>query len=121
MNEAALKERLKAIASKKETTVNKVWKILLLERFLARLSGSSHQEKFVFKGGLLLAQYVTINRETVDIDFLMTKIKVKKITIEKIFEEIAIINSEDGFLFTLFSVEELNQPHMEYTGFRVTP
>ncbi len=51
MNETALKERLKTVASKKETTVNKVWKQLLLERFLSRLSASSYHDKFIFKVG----------------------------------------------------------------------
>jgi len=120
MNEAALKERLKTIATEKETTFNKVWKQLLLERFLARLSDSPHQDKFIFKGGLLLAQYIAINRETIDIDFLMTKIKSEMQNIERVIKEIAAINSEDGFFFSWFSAEELNQPHMEYTGFRVT-
>lgn len=120
MNEAALKERLKTIATEKETTINKVWKQLLLERFLARLSDSPHQNKFIFKGGLLLAQYIAINRETIDIDFLMTKIKSEMQNIKKSVKEIVAINSEDGFFFTWFSAEELIQPHMEYAGFRVT-
>lgn len=120
MNEAALKERLKTIAKEKETTLNKVWKQLLLERFLARLSDSPHQNKFIFKGGLLLAQYIAINRETIDIDFLMTKIRNEMQNIEKIIKEVAVTSSEDGFTFTWFSAEELNQPHMEYTGVRVT-
>lgn len=69
MNESALKERLKIIAAERNTTLNKIWKQLLLERFLARLSNSSYQDKFIFKGGLLLAQYLPINRETIDVDF----------------------------------------------------
>ena len=120
MNEAALKERLKTIATEKGTTLNKVWKQLLLERFLARLSESLYQDKFIFKGGLLLAQYIPINRETIDIDFLMTKIKSEMQNIEKVIKEVATTDSKDGFSFTWFSAEELNQPHMEYTGFRVT-
>ena len=119
MNEAALKERLKTIAKEKETTLNKVWKQLLLERFLARLSSSPYQDKFIFKGGLLLAQYIAIKRETIDIDFLMTKIKNEMQDIEKAMKEVASTDTEDGFSFTWFSGEELNQPHMEYTGFRV--
>ncbi|HEX4045779.1 MAG TPA: nucleotidyl transferase AbiEii/AbiGii toxin family protein [Gammaproteobacteria bacterium] len=102
MNEAALKERLKIIATEKETTLNKIWKQLLLERFLARLSDSSYQDKFIFKGGLLLAQYIAINRETIDIDFLMTKIKSEMQHIEKVIKEVAATNSEDGFSFTWF-------------------
>ena len=74
MNEDALKERIKSIAKDKGTTFQEVWKQLLLERFLARVSKSKHQEKFIFKGGLLLAQYLEIGRETTDADFLMTKI-----------------------------------------------
>ena len=93
MNEAALKERLKTIATAKETTLNKVWKQLLLERFLARLSESPYQDKFIFKGGLLLAQYIAINRETIDIDFLMTKIKSEMQNIEKLMKEVAATNS----------------------------
>ena len=87
MNESALKERLKVIATEKETTLNKVWKQLLLERFLARLSASPYQDKFIFKGGLLLAQYIAINRETIDIDFLITKIKSEMQNIEKIIKK----------------------------------
>lgn len=120
MDETALKERLKVIASEKSTTLNKIWKQLLLERFLARLSNSSYQDKFIFKRGLLLAQYVAINRETVDIDFLMTKIQRDTGWIEKIIKEISITHLEDGFSFVWSSVEILDQPHMEYEGFRVS-
>lgn len=50
----------------------------------------------------------------------MAKIKSEMQNIEKVIKEVAATNSEDGFSFTWFSAEELNQPHMEYTGFRVT-
>jgi hypothetical protein len=78
------------------------------------------EDKFIFKGGLLLAQYLPINRETIDIDFLMTRIKNEMQKIEEVIKEVATINSNDGFSFIWFSAQELNQPHMEYTGFRVT-
>jgi hypothetical protein len=48
MNEAALKARLKFIAQEKLKTFNEVWKQLLLERFLARLSRSTYREQFIF-------------------------------------------------------------------------
>lgn len=75
MNEAALKARLKFIAKEKLKTFNEIWKQLLLERFLARLSRSMYREQFIFKGGLLLAQYIDLGRETTDIDFSMNKMK----------------------------------------------
>lgn len=39
----------------------------MLERFLARLSKSKYQDKFIFKGGLLLAHYLEIGRETMEV------------------------------------------------------
>ncbi len=64
MNEEALKSRLKNIATQKNMTFNQIWKQFLLERFLARLSVSNHQEKLIFKGGFFLANYLNIGRGT---------------------------------------------------------
>lgn len=120
MNTHALKDRLKIIAKEKGVTFNEVWKQLLLERFLARLSVSEHQEKFIFKGGLLLAQYLVIGRETTDADFLVTKLKAEAPTIEATILEILASEVDDGFLFSWSDIEPLTQPHMNYPGFRVT-
>ena len=119
INENGLKERLRVIASENATTVNKIWKQLLLERFLARLSTSPHQNKFIFKGGLLLANYIKINRETVDLDFSLTKIKSETKNIEEAISEVATTDIHDGFYFKWDSIDELNQPHMNYNGFRI--
>lgn len=50
----------------------------------------------------------------------MTKIKSEMKNIETAIKEIAATNSEDGFSFTWLSADELSQPHMEYSGFRIT-
>lgn len=120
MNETALKERLKTIAKEKNISFNEVWKQLLLERFLARLSESKHQDNFIFKGGLLLAQYLTIGRETTDVDFLMKKIKSNAESVETAMKDIVAIDLKDGFSFLWSSLDELSQPHMEYPGYRVS-
>lgn len=119
LNESALKARLQAVAIEKKTTVNQIWKQLLLERFLARLSVSRHQNKFIFKGGMLLAQYIEIGRETIDLDFLMTKLKAEAKKLELSMTEILEIDIEDGFHFKFHSIKELSQPHMSYSGFRI--
>lgn len=118
MNETALKERVKIIAKEKGVTFNEVWKQLLLERFLARLSRSIHHEHFIFKGGLLLAQRIEIGRETTDIDFLMTRIRSETLAIETACREIIATRVDDGFNFNFESLDELTQPHMDYPGFR---
>ena len=120
MNTNALKDRLKIIAKEKNATFNEVWKQLLLERFLSRLSASDYQKKFIFKGGLLLSQYLVIGRETTDADFLVTKLKTDAPAIEAAIQQILTSEVEDGFSFSWSGIEELNQPHMDYPGFRVT-
>lgn len=120
MNSEALKDRLKYIAKEQGRTFNEVWKQLLLERFLARLSSSSHQKSFIFKGGLLLAQYLEIGRETKDVDFLLKRIRAERPAVEAALKEVISADLEDGFQFTWSGIEELQQPHMEYAGFRAT-
>lgn len=118
INEQALKDRLQTIAKEKEIPFNACWKQLLLERFLVRLSLSSHVNKFIFKGGFLLSYMMKIGRETVDLDFLLTRMTAEVKALEKVFEEIVSIPSDDGFTFSFENIEILSQPHMEYPGYR---
>lgn len=78
INEQALKDRLHTIAKEKDIQFNSCWKKLLLERFLTRLARSSHSNKFIFKGGFLLAYMMKIGRETTDLDFLLMHMKTGK-------------------------------------------
>jgi len=111
-------DRLQTIAKEKEIPFNACWKQLLLERFLARLARSPHVDKFIFKGGFLLSYMMKIGRETVDLDFLLTRINAEVKGLQEVFEEIASISSNDGFTFSFESIELLSQPHMEYPGYR---
>jgi len=119
MNENALKERLKTISKEMGITFNDCWKRLLLERFLTRIAHSIHKEKLIFKGGFLLSYLLDTDRETVDLDFLLSKLKAQADDIRAVIEEIAQVELADGFKFTWSSIEELSQPHMEYIGFRI--
>ena len=119
MKEQALKERLHVISKEKDIRFNECWKKLLLERFLFRLSQSPLRKKIVFKGGSLLAYILKIGRETIDLDFLITKIKAKENEIQKSIEKIISEKSDDGFIFSLDKIKMLNQPHMLYPGYRI--
>lgn len=119
MNEQSLKDRIKQIAKEKNIKINFCWKQLLLERFLARLSRSSHANKLIFKGGFLLSYLMKIGRETTDLDFLLTKMSAEKKDLQKVFEQIISIHSEDGFNFSFESIDLLSQPHMVYPGYRI--
>ncbi len=120
MNEQALKDRLLIIAKEKRIHFNECWKKLLLERFLVRLSKSSEKEKMIFKGGFLLSYLIDIGRETVDLDFLVTRMNVEEKEIRDAIERILFERLEDGFAFSYEKIELLNQPHMAYSGYRIT-
>jgi predicted nucleotidyltransferase component of viral defense system len=119
ISERVLKERLQTIAKEKGIHFNACWKQLLLERFLARLSSSLHVDKFIFKGGFLLAYLMKIGRETVDLDFSLTRVKAEKKELTRVFEQIIAAPSSDGFSFSLNGIAKLAQPHMDYPGYRV--
>jgi len=98
MNESALKDRIRSAAKERGIPFNECWRYLLLERFLVRLAQSRHRAKFVFKGGLLLAHYLEIGRQTVDVDFLLQKLKSDTETLEATLKEILIHPDSDRSL-----------------------
>ncbi len=67
----------------------------------------------------MLAQYITIGRETTDADFLARKIELETPAFKKAIEEILSIKSDDGLTFSWSGSEKLIQPHMNYPGIRV--
>ncbi|MDN3504714.1 MAG: nucleotidyl transferase AbiEii/AbiGii toxin family protein [Rhabdochlamydiaceae bacterium] len=119
INQQSLKARLQTIAKLKSVPFNACWKQLILERFLSRLARSTYVDKLIFKGGFLLSYLIKIGRETIDIDFLLTKIKAEESILQKICTEISAINSGDGFTFTFSKIDILSQPHMDYPGYRI--
>ncbi len=100
MNEQALKDRPQTISKEKGIHFNECWKNLLLERFLVRLSRSNHTKSLIFKGGFLLAYLMKIERETTDLDFLLTNMNASEEEIKDVIQEIVSTISEDGFSFT---------------------
>ncbi len=63
--------RLKKVARQRKRPVQEILKYYAMERFLYRLSMSTHQNTFYLKGGLMLMAWNPMShRATVDIDFL---------------------------------------------------
>lgn len=119
ISEAALKDRIKNLAKEKGTTVTDLLKKLYLERFLARLGRSPYSDKLIFKGGNLLGYYIEIGRQTIDLDFLMTKLKAEESAIKDAFVDLAFTPLDDGFEMSFVRIENLEQAHMNYPGYRV--
>lgn len=118
--EQSLKDRVREIAKEQGRTFNDVWKTLVLERFLVRLSRSQYLNRLIFKGGMLLSKYLPLRRETVDLDFLAKGIRAEAAAIHEAISSVLQVPIEDGFTFASINVAEALQPHMDYQGYSVT-
>ena len=114
--EQSVKEKIRSIAKVRNSSFAELWRNLILERFLARLCQSTYKGNFIFKGGALLARYLTLGRETKDIDFLVNQLPNEKDTLGKILDEICLIDLNDSFVFETVNVNTLSHDHMPYTG-----
>lgn len=65
---------LQNLARRQHRSTQELLVLYVLERFLARLAASAHREKFVLKGGMLLAA-LNARRPTVDADLLATHLR----------------------------------------------
>lgn len=98
--EESIYSRLKNVAKQRKRPVQEVFKYYAMERFLYRLSVSSHQSSFYLKGGLMLMVWDPMShRATVDID-LLAKTSNSIANLQKIINEICAIEVvPDGLAF----------------------
>lgn len=118
--EQSIKEKIKVLAKERETTFAEIWRNLILERFLTRLAGSSYKEKFVLKGGTLLAKYIPIGRETQDLDFLIQKLSNTEQSLREVLQTICNIDANDNFAFEVSKIKILDHSQLAYTGAEIT-
>jgi hypothetical protein len=111
---------LQNLARKQRRPTDELHQLYALEGFLTRLVASPHADKFVLKGGVLLAAYDT-RRPTRDVDMQAHALTNDADTILKVVEEIAAQPSNDGLQFDAASATaEVIRDQDEYTGVRVT-
>jgi hypothetical protein len=98
--EESIYSRLKNVAKQRKRPVQEVLKYYAMERFLYRLSVSSHQSSFYLKGGLMLMVWDPMShRATVDID-LLAKTSNSIANLQKIINEICATEVvPDGLAF----------------------
>lgn len=100
------KGRIKNYTKSNNIVAQVVLQNYMFECFLARLSVSKYSEKFVVKGGMLIAAIVGLDtRSTMDLDTTLHK---TPLTEEKISEAVNIIckiNMKDDVVFTVKSID----------------
>ena len=115
----SLKARIKNYAKDKHIAAQVVLQNYMFERFLARLSQSEYRDKFVIKGGMLIASIVGLDiRSTMDLD---TTLRGLPLTEEKVLEavgNIIRIDLEDEVTFETVSINTIRKDD-NYGGFCV--
>jgi predicted nucleotidyltransferase component of viral defense system len=118
--EQSIKEKIKALAKEREVTFTELWRNLILERFLTRLAHSSYREKFVLKGGTLLARYIYLGRETQDLDFFIQKLSNTEQSLRAVLQAICETQANDSFAFEVAKIKILDHSQLAYTGAEIT-
>ena len=82
----------------------------MFERFLERLSRSEYREKFIIKGGVLIANLVGINtRSTMDLDATLQQLQLTDENIKQALEEIINIHLDDNVVFKFVSLAPIRK------------
>jgi hypothetical protein len=93
--------------------------LYVVERWLARLSASPHADKFVIKGGMLLAAY-DARRPTADLDALARSIANDQNSIVSLVSEIARLPLNDGVEYRArTATSRIIRDQAVYSGVRV--
>lgn len=115
----SLKAKIRNIAKSKNIPAQVILQNYMFERFLNRLSVSEYKEKFVLKGGMLVAALVGLdNRATMDLDTTLKNLPLTPEAIEKALSEIFEIDLNDDVKFRLKNIFPIREDDV-YGGYRV--
>jgi len=119
-NAMQLKAIIKNIAKEKKISAALVLQNYMLERFLERVSVSDYKDKFIIKGGFLIASMIGLDsRATMDMDATIKRYPVSEETVRTMVEEILRIDLDDDISFTFKNIGEIREGD-EYPGYRVS-
>lgn len=115
----SLKARIRNIAKQKNIPAQVILQNYMFERLLKRLSASEYKEKFVLKGGMLVAAIVGLdNRATMDMDTTLKNLPLTPDTIRAALERICAIPDDDGVAFEVGTISPIREDDI-YGGYRV--
>ena len=115
----SLKAKIRNIAKEKNIPAQVILQNYMFERFLNRLSISGYKEKFVLKGGILVAAIVGLdNRATMDLDATLKNLPLTPEAIETALKEIFAIDLDDDIAFSLKGISPIREDDI-YGGYRV--
>ena len=115
----SLKGRIKNYAKGNNIAAQVVLQNYMFECFLTRLSVSEYSEKFVVKGGILIAAIVGLDtRSTMDLDTTLRNLPLTEEKITEAIDTICKIDMKDDVVFTVKSIEPIRKDDI-YGGYCV--
>lgn len=115
----SLKARIRNIAKEKNIPAQAILQNYMFERLLVRLSASEYKEKFVLKGGMLVAAIVGLdNRATMDLDTTLKNLPLTPEAIRSALEQVCAISFDDDVFFEIKTISSICEDDI-YGGYRV--
>lgn len=116
----SLKAKIRNLARMKDMSAQVVLQNYMFERFLERLSRSRYRDRFILKGGMLIASLVGIaNRSTMDMDVTIKDYPFNIESLIKAINEICNITIDDGVSFFFLGIEAIRDDDA-YGGYRMS-
>ncbi len=115
-----LKDLIRNLSKKKSADAQILMRNYMMERFLERISLSEYRDKFILKGGMLVAAMVGLDaRSTMDLDATVKGINVNVDDVADLIAGIVSVPIDDGVTFRVNKVSEI-MDEAEYPGIRVS-
>jgi len=115
-----LKDLIRNLSKKKSADAQILMRNYMMERFLERISLSDYKDRFILKGGMLVAAMVGLDaRSTMDLDATVKGANVSVEDVENIISSILSVPMEDDVEFQVKRISEIME-EAEYPGVRVS-
>ena len=115
----SLKAKIRNIAKQKNIPAQVILQNYMFERLLVRLSASEYKEKFVLKGGILVAAIVGLdNRATMDMDTTLKNLPLTPEAIRSALKDVCGIAFDDGVVFEIGTISPIREDAI-YGGYHV--
>lgn len=115
-----LKDLIRNLSKKKSADAQILMRNYMMERFLERVSLSEYRDKFIIKGGMLVAALVGVDfRATMDLDATIKGADVHLEAVKYIVANIVSVPLDDGVVFRIKQVSEI-MDEAEYPGVRLS-
>lgn len=115
-----LKDLIRNLSKAKSADAQILMRNYMMERFLERISLSEYRDKFILKGGMLVAAMVGLDaRSTMDMDATVKGATVGIPEVEAMIAAIISVQMDDGVNFRVKQISEI-MDEAEYPGIRIS-